>query len=327
MHPLLSGLARGLMKVPAPRERPVIHGDAPVFPRGRPFTVVTWNLQFCGSRRYRFFYDGGRQVSVPREVVEQTATEIAAAIRTFDADFVLLQEVDRRSRRTRRIDEAARIVADTGHPTWTSTPYHRHRFVPHPWFAPLGRVGMELVTLSRWRLATAARVPLPLLRESAVRRAFNLRRAALTVTCGDGAAGLTLINTHLSAFSRGDGTLDRQVATLQGLLAGNGGPWVLAGDMNALPPGDTASRLPDPEEYPEAVTPITPLLAWRSTWDAGAFAAHPKRFYTYLPPGADAPDRTLDWVIYDGPRLLSWEIPDQFDALSDHRPIVARFGW
>lgn len=327
MVPGLSAFVRYALGIPAPGLRPRIVGDAPPMPRGRTFTVACWNVQFCGSRRYRFFYDGGRQVSVPREVVEETARDIGRAIASFDADFVLLQEVDRGSRRTGGLDELALLLAETRHPTWTSTPYHQHRYVPHPSFEPLGRVGMHLALLSRWKIRSARRIPLPLLAESRVRRLFNLRRAVLDARIDLGDGELSLLGTHLSAFSRGDGTLDRQVAALQAGITGLKGLWVLAGDMNALPPGDNPARLPDPDEYPESVSPMAPLLAWPSTWDAAAYRQDPRPFYTYLPPGADAPDRVLDWVVFDGLRLESSEVPAQFDHLSDHRPIVARFRW
>jgi endonuclease/exonuclease/phosphatase family metal-dependent hydrolase len=323
--PALSGIVRGVLDIPAPTERPVIHGDAPVLPSGRSFTVVCWNIQFCGSRRYRFFYDGGRQVSVPRDVVEETAAKVGEAIARYDADFVLLQEVDRHSRRTAYVDQMPLLLAKTQHPTWTSTPYHRNRYVPHPSFERMGRVDMHLAVLSRWKIASARRIPLPLLAESRARRLFNLRRAILDVRVPRGEGSLALLDTHLSAFSRGDGTLDRQVTALQGAIAGISGSWILGGDMNALAPGDDPQRLPDPDEYPEAVSPIAPLLAWPSTWDAAKYAADPKPYYSYLPFGAAAADRTLDWVFHSGTRLLSWEIPSDIDELSDHRPIVARF--
>ena len=56
-----------------------------------------------------------------------------------------------------------------------------------------------------------------------------------------------LLHTHLSAFSRGDGTVPRQVATLRQCAARarrDGHGWLLAGDFNALPPGIDPSGLP-----------------------------------------------------------------------------------
>ena len=56
-----------------------------------------------------------------------------------------------------------------------------------------------------------ARYQLPLLQESRLRRLFNLRRACLATPLR-GPSRVSLLNTHLSAFSFGDGTVDKQVA-------------------------------------------------------------------------------------------------------------------
>ena len=75
----------------------------------------------------------------------------------------------------------------------------------------VGRVGMHLATFSRYQLADATRYQLPLLQESRLRRLFNLRRACLATPLR-GPSRVSLLNTHLSAFSFGDGTVDKQVA-------------------------------------------------------------------------------------------------------------------
>ena len=60
---------------PAPIEPIEPFGPEPLPPiaRGEPLTVLSWNLQFAGSRRHHFFYDGGQAVHVPPEDVEAIA--------------------------------------------------------------------------------------------------------------------------------------------------------------------------------------------------------------------------------------------------------------
>jgi hypothetical protein len=74
------------------------------------------------------------------------------------------------------------------------------------------------------------------------RAVFNLKRALFELQMPlEGGGAMTVLHTHLSAFSHGDGTLEAQVAALLecGAAATTAGqPWLLAGDMNALPPGD-----------------------------------------------------------------------------------------
>ena len=115
---------------------------SPLVP-GQPFRVTSWNIQYAGSRRLHFFYDGGRAVSVPLPLVQETLAGIAAEL--GEADIALVQEVDRGARRTAFVDELEALSA--GFPNWASATYHKSRFVPSPSWEPLGRVDLRLAIL------------------------------------------------------------------------------------------------------------------------------------------------------------------------------------
>jgi endonuclease/exonuclease/phosphatase family metal-dependent hydrolase len=294
--------------------------DAPPAPRDRPLKVLIWNIQFAGSRRHHFFYDGGRAVHVPEEDVRSTLARIAEVLRREDADVVLLQEVDRGATRTHGIDEHAALLEAVPYPCHASTPYHRVGYVPVPTWEPLGEADLHLSIFSRFPLQDARRVALPLLDEPWWRRLFNLRRAVLDARVPLAGGGtLRLLDTHLSAFSQGDGTLERQVAVLDQLASSSETarePFVLAGDLNALPPGDDAARLPDGlREYPERPSPVERLFRRYAS-------AHPERWRTYLPFGAREPDRTLDYAFVG--RTVRVEDVAVLPAtdVSDHLPLV-----
>lgn len=313
----------GLAWVPADREPvPVVRG--PATPRtlapGEPFSVLSWNIQFAAGRDRHFFFDGGSDVRVPAEEVRGVLEGLLAA--SNGHDLLLLQEVDRDSARTARIDELRAFTA--GAAASASACYHRSTWVPVPPRRPLGRVEMHLSVVSQLRLDRAERIALPALAEPAWRRAFNLRRAILhvDVPLTDGRF-LAVAVTHLSAFSRGDGTLPRQVEVLHRWMEAQeraGRPFVLAGDLNLLPPGDDPSRLPDAAEYAEPAPPITALSSrWRSVIPLDR-PAEPAR-WTYQAHGRDA-DRTIDYVfVSDDVDVLDAEVLPT--ALSDHRPIRA----
>ncbi len=294
--------------------------------RGERFRLLSWNVQFAGSRDLRFFYDGGPVVSAPQRTVIATLDRLAAGIREADADVVLLQEVDRAARRTAWVDQHAALLARAPHPCEASAPYWRVRYVPFPPHEHLGAVHMDLSALSKLTIVAARRFPLARMREPAWKRAFNIRRGVLEVDVALAEGGvLRIFDVHLSAFSRGDGTLDRQVAEVSARLAATdalGIPWVLAGDLNALPPGDDARRLPDGHEYPEATSPIAPLL---DRWECPVPAAErlEPRFRTYLPPGALDADRILDWVLVSkGVAVDDYQVLRPPGDPSDHRPLV-----
>lgn len=296
----------------------------------RPIRVLCWNIQYCGGREAAFFYDGGARVRVPEAEVRATIRAVGEALREADADVVMLQEVDRGSDRTHRIDQLPLLAAHAGYPAWAATPYHQVRYLPFPAHEPMGRVNLQLAVLSRFRIGAATRRALAPLVEPAWRRAFNLRRAILDLRLPLAEGGeIAVLNTHLSAFSRGDGTLGRQVGQLlahaQALEAADV-PWLLGGDLNALPPGDDPKRLApgDTTAYAEAESPVAPLFAAaRSAVEAPAALADPARWGTYVPFGLREPDRTIDYLFTSrAGQSAEARVLTHLGGVSDHLPIA-----
>lgn len=296
---------------------------------GEPFEVLSWNLQYGASRKHRFFYDGGEAVHVPAEDRAWAVTQTAQVIASVGAPLVLLQEIDRDSDRTQRVDQLPAYEEAAGASCATSASYHRHPFVPAPGPSVfLGRVDMALGLLSRAPMARAQRHQLPLLDEPAYRQAFNLKRALITaeVEVAGWDQPLAVGTTHLSAFSFGDGTLQKQVAMLQAWMEARpaGQPWILSGDFNLLPTGDDKARLSTERDlYADSDSPIDPLLAQFA--EAMGDQLDPAN-RTYLPYGHDEPDRKIDYIFYGGPLYVTQaSVMREASAISDHLPMRATF--
>ncbi len=169
---------------------------------------------------------------VPEEDTEAAVAEIAQALQDIGADIALLQEVDRGSDRTQQTDQLQAYLEATEPACWASTPYHQVAYLPYPGPTLLGKVDMQLSTLSRFKIESSKRHQLALLDEPGWRQAMNLKRAILetTVPLADGGE-IRLGNTHLSAFSRGDGTLEKQIGQLDDWM-GHDPHFVLGGDFN-----------------------------------------------------------------------------------------------
>lgn len=319
---LFAGL-RAAFYFPAAQERAPVACplDAPLLAPGEPVKVLVWNIQYGASREFNFFYDGGPTVSVPPITAERTTEAIGAYIAAQQPDIVLLQEVDRDSRRTGHLDEHALLREIIGLPCHSAVPYHRAPYVPAPSHEPLGRVDMNLSVFSRFQIDSATRHQLALLAESPVRRIFNLRRAVHELQFPlQGGGSLALFNTHLSAFSRNDGTLEKQIGQLGELADGAGERWLLAGDLNALPPGDDPSRIPDGPTFYGGVSGVAPLFERY----ASPFPPRDEpSLRTYVPWEGDEPDRTLDYVFHGGGVQVSDLTVDRTTyPLSDHLPLV-----
>ena len=325
------GLAGRFEYRPEPVEAVRIRGSGGAGPLrvGEPFSALSWNLQFAGGRRNHFFYDGGTTVEVPPAHVAEALAGITDLLRAEAPALALLQEIDRDSARTGYLDQLPALLEATRAAAWTTTPYMKSPFVPAPLRQPLGRVRLDLGILSRVALRQATRTQLALLDEPRYRQIFNLKRALLSAEVP--VEGLThplaIGLTHLSAFSRGDGTLDKQARALLEWVEARpvGQPWILAGDLNMLPPGDDPARLGgDAHQYADQQNPIARLLP-RLQEVFGANQLDPSN-RTYLPWGASEPDRKIDYLFYGGPiELVQARVVRGATQHSDHLPIVAVF--
>ncbi len=319
---------------PAPVAPVPVHcdGEAPEVPRGTTLRVLVWNAQYAAGRGQRFFYDGGNAVSVSEHVVRSTLDGIAEVVRRTDPDFILWQELDHDSRRTGRIDEIA-ALRDLlpGYPCAVDAPYHKAPYVPFPPQEHLGRVDMRLAVWSRYRIASATRYDLPRLDESWIRQQFNLKRALLEVALPiRGGGTLVLFDTHLSAFSRGDGTLPRQLAAIAARLdaaEAAGHPWVLGADLNALPAGDDPSRLTQGADLYDPISPLTPWYdRYASAVPLSEHAADPQPYRTWMPWGSEVADRAIDHVFYGGGvEMHGFSVLQDVTRLSDHHPLIFDF--
>ena len=134
---------------------------------------------------------------------------------------------------------------------------------------------------------------------------------------------LYIAQTHLSAFSYGDGTLKKQIGEIIAWIdtIPSGEPWLLAGDFNMLPPADDPSRLQEGHLYADTDPPIDLLVPKFKTLFKDLLAEESR---TYFPFGAEAPDRKIDYVFYGGPlEVLEQRVIQRTE--SDHLPIVGEF--
>ena len=141
---------------------------------------------------------------------------VAEVIKGTRPDLVALQEVDRNTTRTRKVDQAAVLGKLTG----------MHVAFGKAIDLQSGEYGLAI--LSRFPIKNVKTDPLP---GKEKQEARIVMRAA--VEPGRGLPALTFLNTHLQ---HDDGeTREKQVAKIDELFGTADGPFVLAGDLNARP--------------------------------------------------------------------------------------------
>jgi endonuclease/exonuclease/phosphatase family metal-dependent hydrolase len=206
---------------------------------GRDINILSMNIGYGGlSSGEDFFMDGGKTVRPGSAgLIEENLAGIKRVVDARPWDFVMLQEVDKKAKRSYGIDETA-YLSGAFPGTAAFVPNFRCAFVPFPFPQFIGPVDSGLFTMSRSPFTGAARVSLPVPFAWPVRMA-NLKRCLLVTRYPAGGRELVLVNLHLEAYSSGEGR-EAQTRVLMDFLRDEyaKGNWCVAGgDFNQNFPG------------------------------------------------------------------------------------------
>ncbi|MBS9767330.1 MAG: hypothetical protein KGV44_07300 [Flavobacteriaceae bacterium] len=203
------------------------------------FSVVTWNIGYCGlSADMDFFYDGGEQVRTSKEITEQNLFGISNFIKSKnDVNFFLLQEVDKNSKRSYYINEVDTLNSVCNYYGYFGKNYDTF-MVPMPIHNPYGKVVGGLLTLSEYQSAKVERRAFPS-SYSIPKKYFMLDRCFLVSRYKlSNGKELIIINTHNSAYDDGSMKLKEMNYLKDFVMAEykQGNYIVVGGDWNQCPP-------------------------------------------------------------------------------------------
>lgn len=174
-------------------------GEPAARPAGKTLRVLSYNIHHAEGT------DGKLDLA-----------RIAGVIKAAEPDLVAVQEVDRNTTRTNKVDQAAELARRTG---------------LHGEFAraiDLQGGGYGQAILSRWPLKSVKVHTLPGKKGQETRIAVEAR-----VEPGDGRPALTFVGTH---FQHDDPAIrEQQAAKVNELFGSTDNPVILAGDLNATP--------------------------------------------------------------------------------------------
>lgn len=205
------------------------------------FKILIWNIGYCGlGHEMDFFYDGGRKVRAEEAAVKSNLSHILEITKSLDScDFFLFQEVDKKSKRSYRINQLDALV-DHLEPSHTAFGKNYDVFcVPMPLTSPYGRVISGLATLGKRFPVSSVRYSFPG-NYAWPKGVFMLDRCFLVnrYPLADGRQ-LLVVNTHNSAYD--DGTLRKvQMDYLHQFLVDEyekGNFIIVGGDWNQTPAG------------------------------------------------------------------------------------------
>lgn len=208
---------------------------------------------------------------------------IAGVIRSSGADVALLQEVDRNRHGTGQVDQAARLAGMLG--GWS------HAFGQN---VSYGSGGYGTAIISRFPISSSSNTHLP-------NAPGGQQRGLLKAVVDIGGMDVSFYSTHLQ--NKMDQLKLRQARAVAPIVAADGNPKVVGGDMNAWPGDQVLGALKG---------------ALDDTWDAvgaGAGATNP----------APNPRGRIDYLLYAGSELTPTSANVPAARASDHRPVRATY--
>ncbi len=308
------------------------------FSIGDEIKILCWNIQYMAGKDYVFFYDlldgSGPDEKPSKDAISKTIIEVVRIINEEKPDIILLQEVDDGSKRTYYEDQLKRLLnlISKEYKSHSSAFYHKSNFVPHPRI--MGAVGMKLSTISKYKIKSSIRHQLQLKPDNWIKRQFDLKRAVLETRFEiKDSKDLIIYNTHLSAFSQGTDTLQKQVEEIKDLLktaTDANCQWIIGGDFNLLPNKKSYNNLKEYEQkyYNENTELILLTKKYKSVPSLENAELLDPKWFTHFPnnPAIKKPDRIIDYIFYsDNIRLIESNIRQKDTMkISDHFPIIIK---
>ena len=204
-------------------------------------SLLTWNIGYAGlDKEMDFFKDGGTKVLTPKNNCLDNISGIRQFLVKNDSiDFILIQEIDRKSKRSYWMDEYA-IMEETlsDHKAYFAKNYDVF-FVPAPLSKPMGKVLSGIAIYSKFVPELSTRYSLPgdfgfPTQLFYLHRCFMVNRYKVA-----NGKELVLINTHMEAFDEGGTIRKSQLDKLKEFVLNeyNSGNYVIVGgDWNQYPP-------------------------------------------------------------------------------------------
>jgi endonuclease/exonuclease/phosphatase family metal-dependent hydrolase len=298
--------------------------------------VMNWNIKFGGGR-IDFFFDcyGDRVLMTEAEVVKNLEG-LALKINQYDPDILVLQEVDIASDRSAQVDQLQWLLDHTAL-KFGAYASQWHAYVPSH---GLGRMNDGNAVLSKYPITQATRVALQQsMDQDWLTRFFYLRRNILDVTIALPNDTLSVLATHLDAYSK-DSTRWFQLQTLYRLAETKQHPMIIAGDLNTVPPGSKKLKGFDDsvckqeefvmDDYTPEQTWLLPLYkVYQEAIPLGDYHADETRYYSHTVNGRGFWNRRLDYLFTN--RSWSKGLVHQNRErggmetmpLSDHAPVTA----
>lgn len=303
--------------------------EADVLPDSAVYSMLIWNIGYAGlGSEMDFFYEGGTTVRPSKEQNTRYFKGIIDFLAKNDTlDFILLQEVDFRSKRSYRVNQLKTLQTILSRYKVCHAINYKSAYVPSPVFTPMGSVQAGLATFSKYNPRSATRIATPGF-YSWPKRLFLLKRCFLESRHAlKNGKSLVIYNIHNSAFNDASDQREKELEKLRALIIDEykeGNYVVVGGDWNQNPPGwnpeqstkyMTQQRWPiDPDYFPKG---------WTWSFDPGL----PTNRDVHEPfDPANTPTTLLDYfLVSPNVQIITVKTNDLGFQHSDHQPVLMSF--
>lgn len=241
------------------------------------FNLMIWNIGYSGlGAKSDFFLDGGSMVRTDKLLSQAYLDGIKSTISAQkNLDFILLQEVDIKAKRSYKVNQFESIAEDLGTYSRSHALNFNVKFVPKPLtsLSPIGQVQSGLASYSRYKVTQANRYQFPGSYDWPT-SAFHLDRCFLESRIPlESGKELVLINSHNSAYDGGKlKPLEMAYLKEHLLLEYDKGNYVLVGaDWNQCPPNfayDSFASENADDYYQDNIPEDFMPLGWNWVYDA-----------------------------------------------------------
>lgn len=223
---------------PKSEEKISINGNATYLQAqlNQEFSVITWNVGYGAlGKTADYFMDGGTKVNTAdKKLVNTNIENIASVLKEESPNIVLLQEVDEKSTRSKKVNQRKFFAENFKNFQETYAYNFKVLFIPYP-IPPIGKVKAGIQTLSKYQISDSKRISLPCPFSWPLRIA-NLKRALLVnrIKIQNSDKELVIVNLHLEAYDSGEGKI-AQTKLLRDILqkeTEKGNYVIAAGDFN-----------------------------------------------------------------------------------------------
>lgn len=297
-------------------------------------SLMIWNIGYCGlGAEMDFFNDGGKTVRASDSLTAKYVKAVSFFMGSMkdSVDVMMIQEVDRNSKRSYFTDQIPIIANELPGFAWSFALNYDVKFVPVPFgfpYTPYGKTYGGLVTYSKIKPSNATRVQFPGGFDWPT-KLYMLDRCALEMRypLANGKE-LILVNTHNTAYDETGEIKKIEMAFIKKRYeaeVARGNKVIVGGDWNQVAPGFDArhfSNAISPGYTPQSLTkemlPANFTVSYDSTIAtnrSNVTAFNPESTYTTL----------IDYFVSSpGIEVLSVRGLDMQFRYSDHQPVLLK---